>query len=238
MSDKGPIHNVMSNYQSRQERVQRMVPIIWIGVLLLVTAAGFLILRSARPAVPPLAETPTETPDPAETPAPADSPDATAIPGGTQAPALAETPAESPTITPTIVASHTVRDGETLSGIAAFLGVDVLTLMAMNPSVTPEFLNVGDTILVPGRETGPAATAAPGETAVIEYQVVAGDTLAAIALRFGSTIEAIVQENNLESADQIREGQTLRIPVTPGVSSPGTPTQPGPQDEPTVTPTQ
>ena len=52
----------------------------------------------------------------------------------------------------------------------------------------------------------------PGLQTTVENQVAAGDTLAAIATHFGSTIVSIVQENNLESPDQIREGQTKRDP--------------------------
>ena len=44
------------------------------------------------------------------------------------------------------------------------------------------------------------------------YTVKAGDTLWAIAHRFGSTVAAIVAENHLTNPDLIYPGQVLRIP--------------------------
>ncbi len=55
----------------------------------------------------------------------------------------------------------------------------------------------------------PAATATPGVT---EYTVVDGDTLGAIAARFGVTVEELVALNGLANPDQIAIGAVLRLP--------------------------
>lgn len=44
------------------------------------------------------------------------------------------------------------------------------------------------------------------------YVVKAGDTLFGVASRYGTTVEALVQANNLHSASLIRQGQLLIIP--------------------------
>jgi len=65
---------------------------------------------------------------------------------------------------------------------------------------------------------GPAQ-AAP--SADITYTVQLGDTLFAIALRFGVTVQAIMQANGLTNADRIFVGQRLTIPGVSG-SAPAT----------------
>ncbi len=57
--------------------------------------------------------------------------------------------------------------------------------------------------------TATAPTATPGIT---EYTVVDGDTLGAIAARFGVTVEELVALNGLTDPDQIAIGVVLRLP--------------------------
>lgn len=133
---------------------------------------------------------------------------------------------------------YQIQEGDTLFSIAERFGVDMATLMGLNPEITPEVIKVGDELTIPGENpaSAPAATPTTGFQSVIEYEVMSGDTLAAIAARFNTTVDAIVRENNLESPDQIREGQTLRIPVSnasPTQSGAGSTT--GPETE--LTPT-
>jgi len=58
-----------------------------------------------------------------------------------------------------------------------------------------------------------APTAKPSPTAAFRvYRVQPGDTLSAIAARFDTTVAAIVNLNNLKSANQLTVGERLRIP--------------------------
>ena len=58
----------------------------------------------------------------------------------------------------------------------------------------------------------PATVVAPRET---EYVVQEGDTLGGIAEQFDTTIDALMEVNNLDSAEIIFVGQTLKV-ITPG----------------------
>jgi len=69
-------------------------------------------------------------------------------------------------------------------------------------------------------------TQAPTTTTLgpINYQVRRGDTLTAIARRFGVSIDTIVSANHLSNQDSLAEGQILRIPPAPPVTLAVTPT--------------
>lgn len=54
------------------------------------------------------------------------------------------------------------------------------------------------------------------------YTVVAGDTLSAIALRFGTTVSNLATLNNIRNVDLIYVGQVLKLSGTPTTSSPNT----------------
>lgn len=63
--------------------------------------------------------------------------------------------------------------------------------------------------------TEPAPTAVPETPAEgsTTYTVQPGDTLFSLAVRYGTTVDAIVQANGLASASQIYAGQQLTIPL-------------------------
>lgn len=228
MSNKGSSPGGFDAYRRRQERFERLLPFFWIGVMLLVLSAGYLLYRYLAPDDPERIASLTETSAPTEPAVEAIATTAAPEPTDTLLPADTLTPAPTDTPAGPVVISYTVQTGDTLASIAAQFSMGLPTLTALNPEVTPEFLNIGDQLSVISQGgAGPTVTpGAAGASSVIEYQVQAGDTLAAIALQFGSTVDAIVQENNLASPDQIMEGQTLRIPVAPGTTPPPTSAQP------------
>lgn len=60
-------------------------------------------------------------------------------------------------------------------------------------------------------------TLAPPEVQpVCYYTVQPGDTLSAIARRFGTTVDWLVQQNNIQNPDLIYVGQQLQVPCTGG----------------------
>jgi len=107
---------------------------------------------------------------------------------------------------------HVVQRGETLSAIAARYGQSVDTLVAVNDLGSPDRIRVGATLTIPGAGGAPAAAAA-GPSAVPAVHVVQrGETLTAIAARYGQSVEALMAVNALRSANRIGVGDRIAIP--------------------------
>ena len=126
--------------------------------------------------------------------------------------AVAAILAVGPTMTRPAAANVTVvvHAGDTLSGIAAAHGVAVEQLIRLNRIEDPNRIYAGQTLRLRAAPTPvPASTQA---AAPRSHQVRFGDTLTAIARRYGTTIEAIVAANHLSNASRIFAGQRLVIP--------------------------
>jgi LysM repeat protein len=218
--DKESPQSVIESYRRRQQMSQRMPTIIMIiAAVLLVVGAAAVIFYLLNPGGSFLPFGPTETPTPTETATTTFTATAsnTATITPTQLPT--DTPEPSATQTPSGPFEYTVQEGDTLGTIADQFGTDIDTLLALNPWIDPETLiiRVGDKILIPAPDTIlPSPTPIPSDLpsgTIIEYRVVVGDTLEAIASRFNSTVDAIVEENELENANDIFAGQLLQVPV-------------------------
>lgn len=140
----------------------------------------------------------------------------------------------------------TVRPGDTIYSIASSNGTDAPTLMRMNGLNDPTAIRVGQTLQVPvgaqpvtpapvqvaaapsavgnavASTTQQATTVAPGQ----RYTVTSGDTVYSIARRHGISRDALIAHNNLQSADQIRVGQTLAIPNAQQAAAATSPARP------------
>jgi LysM repeat protein len=135
---------------------------------------------------------------------------------------------------------YTVRSGDTLYQIALRNNTNVNTLRELNPELTGDnpIIQPGQELILPSCPTAtpvgeidsadteptmvmmtatpgapiltPVGSPAPisGET----YTVRPGDTLFTIAQRFGTTVSALVQANNLSNPDRLSIGQQLIIP--------------------------
>lgn len=79
---------------------------------------------------------------------------------------------------------------------------------------------------VGGYQPFPTAPPRSAEAAEVEHVVRAGDTLAALARRYGTTVEAIQRANGL-SGTTIEVGQRLRIPAVASASTAAVLAQPG-----------
>jgi LysM repeat protein len=109
----------------------------------------------------------------------------------------------------------TVRPGQTIGGIAHRHDTSVRRIVKLNHLKNANRIFVGQRLRLPAKGGGTKATAAKParkEHAVRIVVVKAGDTLGAMALRFDTTVPAIVKANKLKSADHIYPGQRLRIP--------------------------
>jgi LysM repeat protein len=71
----------------------------------------------------------------------------------------------------------------------------------------------GGTVPEPTSVSPPAATATPASSADVYHTVQPGENLFRIALRYGTTVDAIVAANNLPNSGAVKAGQVLLIPV-------------------------
>ncbi|MFZ2098044.1 MAG: LysM domain-containing protein [Anaerolineales bacterium] len=221
MSAKESPQKVIEAHRKRQQMRKSTPMAVMIGAAILIIAgAAALIFWLLGDNSPFAAATTTPT----ETLAPTMTATYTPLPP-TSTPTITPTSLPTDTATPTITPTpsgpfeYTVQQNDTLGDIADRFGTDIPTLLALNPSIDPTTLviYVGQKILVP-----PPNMQLPTSTAVstlvppgtlINYTVMLGDTLGDIAIRYNSTVDAIMQENNLANANDISAGQILKIPV-------------------------
>ncbi len=110
--------------------------------------------------------------------------------------------------------TYTVRPGDTLSAIAARHGTTVRALVAANGLANPNILYAGQRLILPGGSGSSGGGGQAGGGTL--YTVQRGDTLAAIAYRYGTTVWAIANANGLANPNTIYPGQRLRIPAGSG----------------------
>lgn len=123
--------------------------------------------------------------------------------------AIVEAPTPEPRTDGAI--EHTVRSGETLLGIAGLYGVTVEDIQAAN-GLSSVLIRVGDELIIPV-ERGSDDSPVTQVTSQFEYTVQPGDTVVSMAARFGSTVQDILQANNLRDNSVIRPGDVLAVPV-------------------------
>lgn len=111
---------------------------------------------------------------------------------------------------------HVVQRGQNLTGIAARYGTTVQAIMQANGLRNPNFIYVGQRLRIPG---GGGSSSGGGSGGV--HVVQRGENLTLIARRYGTTVSAFVQANNLRNANHIYVGQRLRIPGGAGGSGGG-----------------
>jgi LysM repeat protein len=118
--------------------------------------------------------------------------------GGGSAPAAVPAPANGQT--------YVVAKGDTLSGIGSKFGVDYHTIAAINGIADPNKIYPGQVLRISGGGA-PSAPAPVGRT----YTVVPGDSLSAIAAKFGTTYQALAAKNGIANPNLIYAGQVLQI---------------------------
>ncbi|MEE2814941.1 MAG: LysM peptidoglycan-binding domain-containing protein [Actinomycetota bacterium] len=124
-------------------------------------------------------------------------------------------------VRPTVAApaEYTIRPGDTVSSIAARHDVTTTDLLSWNGLGWRSVIFPGQTLrLSPASPPSapPASPAAPAPAAV--HTVVPGDTVFAIAKRYGTTVSAIMTSNGLGGSAMITPGQTLRVAAAPAAA--------------------
>lgn len=143
---------------------------------------------------------------------------ATVVPTPTFPVAPTATPLSSPTAPPTATPPpdqtvHTVKKGETVITIAKLYGTTQAAILKANKLKASSPIHVGDQLIIPlpaANTPTPTLTPLPSPTP-FEYVVRTGDTLSEIARRYGTTVEAIMQANDIADATDLHAGVRLTI---------------------------
>ncbi len=97
---------------------------------------------------------------------------------------------------------YTVQSGDTLGAIAAKYGTTYQKLASLNGIGSPYIIIPGEKLKVSGSVSYSSAS---------YYKVASGDTLSAIASKYGTSVSKLVSLNGLKNANYIYVGESLRI---------------------------
>ncbi|PWH13918.1 MAG: hypothetical protein DDG60_09415 [Anaerolineae bacterium] len=125
---------------------------------------------------------------------------------------MAVTPAQAASACGT---SYTVIKGDTLTKIAAKCGTTVSALRRANPEIgSGDTIYPGQVLLLPG-------ALIKGGNGFDTYIIARGDTLKALAKRFGTTVEYLLSLNkDIKDPNVIYEGQRLIVPASGATPTP------------------
>jgi LysM repeat protein len=99
---------------------------------------------------------------------------------------------------------YTVQPGDSLIAIARSYGVSQEAILDNNTIANPSSLTVGQVLRIP------VALDARG---YVQYTVQPGDTLIALARRYGVTQEAILAVNTIANPASLTVGDVISIPL-------------------------
>lgn len=99
----------------------------------------------------------------------------------------------------------TVRRGDTLKALAARYDTTASSIARINDLPDPNLIFPGQRLVI-RQGWKPMAR-------YLDYIVQEGDTLSALAARYGTTVESIVRLNHIADPNRITTGQQLRIAV-------------------------
>jgi membrane-bound lytic murein transglycosylase D len=108
---------------------------------------------------------------------------------------------------------HTIRSGDTLSEIAQRYGVPVNQITGHNPGLRPQYLRIGQRLIIPAIRAGrnvPALPAAVSSNGT--HTVRRGESLWSIALAYNTDPETLASVNGMRVNDMLREGRMLKTP--------------------------
>lgn len=123
---------------------------------------------------------------------------------------LTPTPTSAATPVPTQASgsatTYTVQAGDRLFSIGRQFGVNPYSIAQLNNILPPYVIHPGQVLKIP---TGGNVTPSPGGKT---HVVAPGENLFRIALRYGTSVQALAAANNISNVNLIFVGQVLKIP--------------------------
>ncbi len=110
--------------------------------------------------------------------------------------------------------THVVKSGDNMYRIALAHKVSLTALQAANPSLNATALRIGQQVNIPDSNTKAKATVTPVARPVAtsgSYTIVAGDSLAKIARRNGTSITALQSANPKINPNALQVGQRINL---------------------------
>ena len=108
---------------------------------------------------------------------------------------------------PTGSFAYTIRSGDTLFALARRFNTTVEAIIAINPGIDPNNLQIGQVICIPSM--APPVPPCPNG---FLYTIRAGDTLFALSQRFNVSVESIMRANPGVDPNRLQIGQRICIP--------------------------
>lgn len=122
----------------------------------------------------------------------------------------------------TTVGTYTVKAGDTLSAIASRYSTSSSTLASLNSLSNPNLIYVGQVLKVSSNASTRSSTSSSANSTVTtaaSYTVKAGDTLSAIAAKYGTTYQALASTNSISNPNDIYMGQVIKVSATATAAS-------------------
>lgn len=120
------------------------------------------------------------------------------------------------------VGTYTVKAGDTLSAIASRYSTSSSTLASLNSLSNPNLIYVGQVLKVSSNASTSSSTSSSANSTVTtaaSYTVKAGDTLSAIAAKYGTTYQALASTNSISNPNDIYVGQVIKVSATATAAS-------------------
>ena len=122
----------------------------------------------------------------------------------------------------TTVGTYTVKAGDTLSAIASRYSTSSSTLASLNSLSNPNLIYVGQVLKVSSNASTSSSTSSSANSTVTtaaSYTVKSGDTLSAIAAKYGTTYQALASANSISNPNDIYVGQVIKVSATATAAS-------------------